>query len=227
MNSDTVLLTEYVCAAAVGMLLFFLSGVFLRIYCKKRRSENIRGRRKVMLIAGEITAALLTLLSAIYLVTTGSLTFTDVIIYETMLAGIVLIAITDSLDRIIPDSVLLAMAGLRLAAGLTELISGSFSMQTFSDSVLGALAGGGVLLIASLLSKGGIGAGDVKAMTVAGMFFGLGNTFSVMLITFFLSAVSGLFMILSKKAGWKDELPMAPFLCCGVFVCDALICISA
>jgi len=86
------------------------------------------------------------------------------------------------------------------------------------DSVLGFLIGGGMFLFVYIVSKKGLGGGDVKFMAVAGLFLGLSGVFTTMFYGTCLAAAFGLLLIALKKIGRKDAIPLAPFLYVGIIV---------
>ena len=87
-----------------------------------------------------------------------------------------------------------------------------------TDSVIGLLIGGGVFLSVYLLSRRGLGGGDVKFMAVAGLFLGFCGTLPAILYGTVLAALSGLILIALKRIKRKDAIPLAPFLFAGIMV---------
>jgi len=80
------------------------------------------------------------------------------------------------------------------------------------------LAGGGVLLLVFIISRGGMGAGDVKLIAMIGFFVGLRGTAVVLLLAFLFGALVGVtFMVLGKLTR-KDALPFAPYLALAAFI---------
>ena len=80
------------------------------------------------------------------------------------------------------------------------------------DAVLGAAAGGGILLVIVLVSKGGMGWGDVKLSTVIGLFLGWQSTLVALYISFISGGVVSLLLLFTGKKGRKDPVPFGPFL---------------
>ena len=81
-----------------------------------------------------------------------------------------------------------------------------------SAAGLGLLAGAGLFLLIAVLSKGGMGGGDIKLMAVLGLAAGWPLVLVVFLFAFLLGAVVGLFLLLIGKKSRRDPLPFAPFL---------------
>lgn len=83
---------------------------------------------------------------------------------------------------------------------------------------LGFLAGGGIMFLISVLSKGGMGGGDVKLAAVIGILLGWKMTLLSLLLAFILGGVGGLILLLLKKKGKKDMIPFGPFLALGALL---------
>jgi len=81
-------------------------------------------------------------------------------------------ALVDVVDRRLPDRMVLAAAGVGLAALWVEVAAGAFDVAR-SGIALGALAMAGPLLVLHLLAPSAMGFGDVKTASVAGAALGL------------------------------------------------------
>jgi prepilin signal peptidase PulO-like enzyme (type II secretory pathway) len=63
-----------------------------------------------------------------------------------------------------------------------------------------------------------LGGGDVKFMSVAGLYLGFSGTIPVILFGTVIAALTGLVLILLKKINRKDSIPLAPFLFIGIII---------
>ena len=63
-----------------------------------------------------------------------------------------------------------------------------------------------------------MGLGDAKLGLVGGLFFGLGNSFYWLTVSFILGAVVGLILIFSGKAKFGKPIPFGPFLIAGYII---------
>lgn len=79
-------------------------------------------------------------------------------------------------------------------------------------SGLGLLTGGGILLICMLISRGGLGAGDVKLFAVLGLFYGMIGVLNVLFYTCIFTAAICVVLLVAKKLRFKDTVPMSPFI---------------
>lgn len=133
--------------------------------------------------------------------------------------GVFCISVIDIRVKKIPNLLLLILLGVRAVcmAGLILMKPESFRGELF-PSLFGVLVGGGVLLICRLISKGGMGAGDIKFFAVLGFFLKIPDVMHVMILSIMLSAVTGLFLLLFRKAKMRSTVPMAPFILAGLTV---------
>ncbi len=143
----------------------------------------------------------------------------DAFYYLTLLFILLGTALIDLRHRIVPNN----LVGTGLAAGLAFfLISAAaryFSWSgrailsaSFVDSILGAVAGTVIILLIILVSRGGMGAGDMKLMALIGFYVGLRGTAVVLLLGFIFGALVGITFMILGRVSRKDALPFAPYL---------------
>ena len=146
--------------------------------------------------------------------------------------GLVVLVFTDLRDRLLPDAVTFPgmIAGVLLAlwvpvgdgtAAVLLRRAGVFDPHTavasLGDAALGALLGGGLLYLLGeawlrLRKVEAMGFGDVKMMTMVGLFFGLKLTALTLLLGSLVGSLAGgLFILLARKGG-QYELPLGSFL---------------
>jgi leader peptidase (prepilin peptidase)/N-methyltransferase len=102
-----------------------------------------------------------------------------------------------------------------LAVGLIGLAADGFSPV---DSLLGLLAGGGVLLLIAVLTRGGMGGADIKLNAVYGAILGFRLSILSLLIAFTVGALVSLLLVLFRIKGRKDVIPFSPFLSIGALI---------
>jgi leader peptidase (prepilin peptidase)/N-methyltransferase len=91
------------------------------------------------------------------------------------------------------------------------------------DSLIGIMAGGGVLLLMAemyyrLRKEEGLGMGDVKMLAMIGAFLGWRLMLVTLILSSFLGSLIGLGMIALKKGDMKYALPFGTFLAIGAIV---------
>ena len=86
------------------------------------------------------------------------------------------------------------------------------------NALLGAAAGFGLMLLIHLLTRGALGAGDVKLAGVIGLLCGFPAVFTALLWGIILGGVGALALIVTKRAGRKTYIAYAPYLCLGAIL---------
>jgi len=123
------------------------------------------------------------------------------------------VALYDYQHKKILNSYVLSFLAAWIFITVPRLFAGvSYTLPILRDSALGALVGGGLFMLVYIISRKGVGGGDVKLMTVAGLYLGLNGVLPSILYASILTGVVGGVLILTKRMGRKDPLPFAPFL---------------
>lgn len=127
-------------------------------------------------------------------------------------SALIVISGIDAKHRIIPD--VITIPGM-----IVGLVAAIFSVHiSLLDAVYGLLVGGGLFFLIAVITRGGMGGGDLKLMAFIGSFLG----FKYALLTIFfgsaIGSIFGLTLILTKKAGLKSAIPYGPFLAAGGFI---------
>lgn len=130
-----------------------------------------------------------------------------------------LASVYDLKSKKIPNGLVLAMIFAWVLTLVPNLVLNTdFALSMLKESGLGFLVGGGLFLLVYLISRKGLGGGDVKFMAAAGLYLGFSGTLSAMLYGSVLAALVGFGLILLKKMGKKDSMPLAPFLYAGILI---------
>lgn len=88
----------------------------------------------------------------------------------------------------------------------------------FLPAFLGLLAFGGLLLLVAIISKGGMGGGDVKLAAAIGAFTGITGSAVTLFIASLTGTIFGLGVILIKKTGRKTPIKFGPFLAISAYI---------
>ncbi|MHB1125381.1 MAG: prepilin peptidase [Bacillota bacterium] len=130
-----------------------------------------------------------------------------------VLAGVLIVAtFTDLEHYIIPNALVL----FSLVAGL--LANLIFHVMPWSQVFWGFMAGGLPLYLVALLSRGGMGGGDIKLAAVAGIFLGWQGILTALFLAVIAAGLVGGILLLVKKKGRKDPIPFGPFIALGSLV---------
>lgn len=132
--------------------------------------------------------------------------------YLILFCGLLTASLIDWDHQIIPDQISLLLVG----AGL--ILQALQSTGALINGIIGGLLGGGLLLVLAVLSKGGMGGGDIKLVTGIGVFLG----WQLLLVSLFLAFIIGSLLsgiwILIKRQGLKTAVPFGPFLSLGAII---------
>lgn len=129
------------------------------------------------------------------------------------------LTITDYKKKVVPNIILLIMLGLwALIISSSLFINMDIYMQMLIRYAIGGAIGGGMFLFSYLIKKGQMGAGDVKLAFLIGLYLGSARILIVTLMGTVLCFVFSIIMVLLKRIGLKDSIPMVPFLAIGVWI---------
>lgn len=128
-----------------------------------------------------------------------------------------LAAVGDAREKLVPNRLILIMLAAWAIVLVPQLLMHlEQTIPILISSLLGALLGGLVFLSVYLLSRHGLGGGDVKFMTAAGLYLGISGVMPTMLVGSVLGAVTGVSLILMKKLERKGTIALVPFLYIGI-----------
>ena len=133
------------------------------------------------------------------------------VFYALITSILIVISFIDYDTLEIPDGLVLGILVLTVA---NKFISHSIYKTPFYflDSLWGFLAGGLIFLAIAIVSKGAMGGGDIKLVSVLGFILGLKKTLLHIFLSFLIGAIFSLCLLLSGKKGRKDAIPFGPFI---------------
>lgn len=82
-------------------------------------------------------------------------------------------------------------------------------------NILGGVCSGGFYLLMAILSKGGIGGGDIKLATSTGLIIGSANTIPCIYLTFLIASVGfihNIYTSIANKEKLKPEIAFGPYI---------------
>jgi len=143
------------------------------------------------------------------------------LVYIILSSALIIIAFIDLQKQIIPD--IISLPGIVIGLILSFIVP----YIAFINSALGALVGGGIILIIAwvgsiIFKKEAMGGGDVKLAAMIGAFLGWRYMVISLFLGFFLGALAGIFLILSKIKRKEDMVPFGPFIALGSII--TLLC---
>lgn len=136
----------------------------------------------------------------------------ELIISLTLVSLLIIIVVSDYHYMIIPDKVLLFFAPVFIVERIF------IPLHPWWNPLLGAAVGFGLLLLIAVISKGGMGGGDIKLFAVLGIVLG----WKLVLFAFFMAtlfgAVFGVIGLTIKKVERGKPMPFGPYIAMGAIV---------
>ncbi len=147
-------------------------------------------------------------------------------------SAMVVITFIDFDSQIIPDAITLPGIIIGLASAsfllpdpfhytppIPPLIRGGVEgIVGFKNSIAGLFLGGGLFYLIAILSRGGMGGGDIKMMAMVGAFMGWKAVFLTTFIGSLAGSMAGIFLMVFKGMGRKTKIPFGPFLAFGAVI---------
>jgi leader peptidase (prepilin peptidase)/N-methyltransferase len=139
------------------------------------------------------------------------------LVYIILSSALIIIAFIDLKEQIIPD--IISLPGIIIGLILSFIVP----YISFINSALGALVGGGIILIIAwvgsiIFKKEAMGGGDVKLAAMIGAFLGWRYTIISLFLGFFLGALTGIILIMTKIKKREDAIPFGPFIALGSII---------
>ena len=133
----------------------------------------------------------------------------ELVVAWTLISIFIIITVSDIKYMLIPDKILIVFAGIFLVERIF------IPLTPWWDSLLGAVIGFTILLVIAIVSKGGMGGGDIKLFALIGFVVGT----KVMLLSFMLSTFYGAFFgilgLIFKVFKRGEPIPFGPFIAAG------------
>jgi leader peptidase (prepilin peptidase)/N-methyltransferase len=134
------------------------------------------------------------------------------LLYAALFSTLLVISFIDLHHQIIPDRLTLPGMGV-------GLIASSFVLPTgLINALLGLLLGGGLFYLVAVISRGGMGGGDIKLLAMIGAFLGWMDVLLIILVASFFGSLTGLSLMVFKGKNRKYPVPFGPFLALGALV---------
>ena len=134
------------------------------------------------------------------------------VVFALLALTLVIVSWIDLAHTIIPDTITLPgiMAGVCASVAITPVGLG--------NALIGIGLGGGLFFLVAVLSRGGMGGGDIKLIAMIGAFLGWRAVLVTILLGALSGAIVGVALILLKQKRRKDPVPFGPFLALGALL---------
>ena len=133
----------------------------------------------------------------------------EFVVAAVLLAALVAITAIDLRHQIIPDAITLP----GILAGITANVATRH--LSWAEVALGIVLGGGVFFVIIVLSRGGMGAGDMKLGAMLGAFLGWKIALFALMVGVLIGGMSAVALMALGVRGRKDAIPFGPFLALG------------
>ena len=128
-------------------------------------------------------------------------------------------AIFDIKTRKIPNKLVLLMLSVWVVFMAVYVIIDIKAAATAIVQALVSCAAAGVFfLVIYLISRKGLGGGDVKLAAVMGLYLTLTRLMPVLFLTSVITALVSAVLLITKRATMKTAIPLVPFLCLGTYI---------
>lgn len=82
----------------------------------------------------------------------------------------------------------------------------------YTDYLLGFLIGGGIFYLVAIISRGGMGGGDIKLLAMIGLVLGWQHTLMTILLSSVIGVVISGILLLFGKIKRKEPIPFGPYI---------------
>ncbi|WP_461180688.1 prepilin peptidase [Virgibacillus kimchii] len=123
-----------------------------------------------------------------------------------LVSMLMIILVSDLKYMVIPNKVLLFFLPLLIIMRIIV------PLETWYSSIAGALTGFFLLTLIILVSRGGMGAGDMKLFVLLGLLLGMDKLLLAFFLSCLLGAVIGVLLIIVKRVQRKQPVPFGPFI---------------
>ncbi|MGF0469088.1 prepilin peptidase [Lysinibacillus fusiformis] len=128
----------------------------------------------------------------------------EFIVALSFISLLVIIVVSDFTYLLIPDKILLFFLPILVIGRVLS------PLTPWWDSLLGSLVGFGILYSIAVLSKGGMGGGDIKLFFLIGLVLGTIHTLLTLFFAAIIGMIVGIVVLLKRKQGRKTPIPFGP-----------------
>lgn len=141
----------------------------------------------------------------------------DFIFYAIITSVLIIITFIDLEHMEIPNVLVLILL-------ITSIVHKGINYFIFDidfkllSSILGLLVSSILFLLIIVVSKGGMGGGDMTLIGALGFILGFKKIILTIALSFLLGAIISVFLLLSRIKSRKDPIPFGPFIILGFFI---------
>ncbi|MDG5786860.1 prepilin peptidase [Evansella sp. AB-P1] len=136
----------------------------------------------------------------------------ELLIALALISLLMIITVSDLKTMLIPNKIVAFFFVLFIVLRFIEPLS------PWWDSIVGSVVGFTILLLLAIVSKGGMGGGDIKLFAVLGIVLGLQGTLLTLFFASLLGAIIGGIGLIIKKTKKGVPIPFGPFIAAGCLI---------
>lgn len=207
-------------SCAILAALCWVGGRFFTQSVFKKKEVDFSGKKKIAFeIASAVLLEALAAGIALCLVGTGILNIYDGLRSVLVISALLFAGLIDFKLMIIPNKLTLVLLGATVIVYAVELIiTQKYIMHVLLEALLGCAVCFVIFFIGKLISRKGMGMGDIKLAAVMGLALGLNTSLGCLLWAMIIASISGIVLLISKKLKAKSKMAMAPFFFAGTVV---------
>jgi prepilin signal peptidase PulO-like enzyme (type II secretory pathway) len=123
-----------------------------------------------------------------------------------LLIALAVIMVVDFRTKTIPD--VITLPGIAYAL----VVAVFMESPGFVEALLGAVVGGGIILLVAVVSRGAIGGGDIKLMAMLGLALGWQAVLPLLAFSQVAAAAIALTLLIGGRAKKRDILPVGAII---------------
>ncbi|MBU5437507.1 prepilin peptidase [Tissierella sp. MSJ-40] len=137
--------------------------------------------------------------------------------YSIIFSVLIVITFIDLEHMIIPDILIVLIISFTILHKFASYILYNKSPELL-NSIGGLIFSSILFIMIILVSKGGMGTGDVTLIGSLGFILGIKNIFLTIFLSFILGAIISIILLITKIKNKKDPIPFAPFIILAFFI---------
>lgn len=154
----------------------------------------------------------------IYIILYYHFNFTiDFVFFALISSVLIVITFIDLMNMLIPDVLIIILVMLEILHKLSLYFLKGITVNLW-DSFLGLFVSGFLFLLIVIVSRGGMGDGDITLIASIGFILGLKSILLTILLSFIIGAIISLFLLLTRIKTKKDPIAFGPFIVLSFFI---------
>lgn len=204
--------------AATAALCWFVGGKFALYIFKKKEVELSKKKKLVIGVCSFVLLESASVLCSL-LVRYGLLNFFEALRSVIAICALLFAGIIDFKLMIIPNKLTLVLLAINVVIYAAEFIlMPSEIALTATEALLGCAVCFVIFFIGKMISRKGMGMGDIKLVAVLGLALGLNSALGCLLWATILASITCIVLLIAKKLKSKSKIALAPFFFLGTVV---------